>query len=190
MSKHLSARFEEIGRNFLETAQSSYPGEVARAADMIGRCFEDGGKLLVFGNGGSAADSQHFVGELVVRFQTTRKALPAIALVTDSVVLTACANDVAFETVFARQIEALGRTGDVAFAISTSGNSPNIIAGLRAARACGMQTVLLTGSSASAAIPLADMVLAAAGANTARIQEIHLATYHLICELLDTRFTA
>ena len=190
MSISLAARFEEIGRNFLETAKSSYPQQVAEVADAIARCFESGGKLLVFGNGGSAADSQHLVGELVVRFQTIRRALPAIALVTDSSILTAHSNDLSFETVFARQIEALGRPGDLAFAISTSGNSPNIVAALQTARELDMSRVLLTGPKESKCTPLADFILAARGESTARIQEIHLATYHLICELLDARFTA
>jgi D-sedoheptulose 7-phosphate isomerase len=116
--------------------------------------------------------------------------LPAIALVTDSVVLTAHSNDEIFETVFARQLDALGHEGDVAFAISTSGSSPNILAGLAAARRLKMTSVLLTGTKNSPAVALADHVLAAAGANTARVQEVHLASYHLICELLDARFTA
>ncbi len=186
----LSARFAEIGRNFQQTADSAYPQHVAQVADAISRCFDAGGKLLVFGNGGSAADSQHFVGELVVRFQTSRRALPAIALVTDSSILTAHANDLSFETVFARQIEALGRPGDVAFAISTSGNSPNIVAAMEEAKRLGLCRVLLTGTKPTKAGPLADFVLAACGENTARIQEIHVATYHLICELLDSRFSA
>jgi D-sedoheptulose 7-phosphate isomerase len=190
MKHALRARFEEIGNGFLEAAQSAYPQQIATAADVIARSMEAGGKLLVFGNGGSAADAQHFAGELVVRFQTTRRALPAIALVTDSVVLTACSNDVSFDTVFARQLEALGAPGDVAFAISTSGNSPNVVCALETARRRKLHTILLTGTQPGKAAACCDLLLAAPGANTARIQEVHVASYHMICELLDARFSA
>jgi D-sedoheptulose 7-phosphate isomerase len=184
------ARFEEIGQAFLEAARTSYPSKIAEAGETIGRALESGGKMLAFGNGGSAADAQHFAGELVVRFQSDRRALPAIALVTDAAVLTACANDVGFENVFARQIEALGRAGDVAFAISTSGSSPNIVRALETARERKLTTILLTGCRGGAAEQFSDLILAAPASVTARIQEIHLASYHLICELLDARFRA
>ena len=189
--KHTTAaKLEQIGHGFLEAARSHYPVEIEAAATAIGDALASGHKLLVFGNGGSAADAQHFCAEMVVRFQHKRRALPAISLVTDTSVLTACANDFSFDAVFARQIEALGVPGDVAFAISTSGDSLNVIRALEAARGQGLHTILLTGPRRGAACDHCDVLLAAPGADTARIQELHLAAYHLICELLDERFSA
>jgi D-sedoheptulose 7-phosphate isomerase len=190
MSSLLRSRLEEIGRGFVEAARSSYPSQVQAAARALGDAIEAGHKILIFGNGGSAADAQHFAGELVVKFQTARRALPAVALVTDAAVLTACANDVSFDYVFARQIEALGAPGDVAFAISTSGSSRNIVCALETARRRGLFTILLTGAGRGAPQASCDLLLAAPQAVTARVQELHLATYHLICELLDARFSS
>ena len=187
--KHtLAARLEQIGNGFLEAARSGYPEQIEAAAAAIAQAFATGGKLLAFGNGGSAADAEHFCAELVVRFQDTRRALPAVALVSNASILTACANDFSYEAVFARQIEALGAAGDVAFAISTSGHSPNVIRGLEAARRRGLCTILLTGPQPGGAREHCDVLLCAPGADTARIQELHVATYHLICESLDQRF--
>jgi D-sedoheptulose 7-phosphate isomerase len=181
---------KEIAQIFSLAAESSFPGSIEAAAAAIGDALEKGAKLLVFGNGGSAADAQHLCGELMVRFQQDRRPLPAIALVSDAAVLTACANDYEYAAVFARQIEALGKPGDVALAISTSGESPNVIRALEAARSKGVQTILLTGASTCSASRCADLVLAAPAAATARIQELHLAAYHLICEILDARFSS
>jgi D-sedoheptulose 7-phosphate isomerase len=182
----IASRLKEIGRLFLEAAESSYPESVAEVAKAIGDAIERGNKLLIFGNGGSAADAQHICGELVVRFERERRPLPAIALVCDVSVLTACANDYSYTEVFARQIAALGVAGDVALAISTSGTSPNVVRGLEVARERGLFTILITGSGRPD--NACDLVLAAPGCNTARIQELHLASYHLICEILDERF--
>lgn len=173
---------------FENASQSAFPEAVAEAARLLGDAYERGGKLLVFGNGGSAADAQHLCGELVVRFQKNRRALGAIALCCDAAVMTACANDFAYVEVFARQIEALGRSGDIALGISTSGSSPNVLKGLQTARSLGLQTILLTGQIALENAAQFDLVLAAPGSNTARIQELHLAAYHMICELIDDRF--
>jgi D-sedoheptulose 7-phosphate isomerase len=186
----LTSRLEEIGNGFLAAARSDYPGQISAAAAAIADSLARGGKLLVFGNGGSAADAQHLCGELIVQFQTKRRALPAIALVTDSTVLTACANDVSFDSVFARQVEALGVKGDVALGISTSGNSPNVIRALQVAGDRGLFRILLGGPTGGKAAEHCDLLVAAPGSNTARIQELHVAAYHLICELLDARFTA
>ena len=180
-------RFAEIGKTFEKAAQSGYPAMVEEAARIIGNAFEQGNKLLVFGNGGSASDAQHLCGELVVRFQKNRRALPAIALCCDASVMTACANDFAYVEVFARQVEALGRPGDVALGISTSGSSPNVLKGLETARSSGLTTILLTGVKSSVGRAPYDLVLAAPGENTARVQELHLASYHSICELIETR---
>lgn len=187
-TRSVADRFLEIGKMFENASQSAFPEAVAEAARLLGDAYERGGKLLVFGNGGSAADAQHLCGELVVRFQKNRRALGAIALCCDAAVMTACANDFAYVEVFARQIEALGRSGDIALGISTSGSSPNVLKGLQTARSLGLQTILLTGQRALENAAQFDLVLAAPGSNTARIQELHLAAYHMICELIDDRF--
>ena len=181
-------RFFEIGKVFENAATSSFPAAIAEAARLLGDCYERGGKLLVFGNGGSASDAQHLCGELVVRFQKNRRALGAIALCCDTAVMTACANDFAYADVFARQVEALGRAGDIALGISTSGSSPNVLKGLQIARGLGLTAILMTGQKPLENTSNYDLVLAAPGANTARVQELHLAAYHMICELIETRF--
>jgi len=184
----VESRFRNIVDMFRAVAASSYPREVARVAEMIGDIFAAGHKVLLFGNGGSASDAQHFCGELMVRFQAERRPLPAIALCSDTTVLTACANDYAFQDIFARQIEALGNPGDLAIGISTSGKSPNVVRALRAAQKCGLLTILFTGPTPGEACLYSHVVLAAPGASTANIQELHLASYHAICELIDARF--
>ena len=184
----VSERFAEIAKVFESAAKSAFPTAVAESARLLGDAYERGGKLLVFGNGGSASDAQHLCGELVVRFQKNRRALGAIALCCDAAVMTACANDFAFVDVFARQVEALGRAGDVALGISTSGSSPNVLKGLQMARSLGLTTILMTGQKPLGNASEYDLVLAAPGVNTARVQELHLAAYHMICELIETRF--
>ena len=184
----VNRRFEEIGAAFAQAAASPYPGRVEEAAIRIAHALESRRKLLVFGNGGSASDAQHICGELVVRYQSRRRALPAIALCSDAAVLTACGNDYSYEDIFARQIEALGETGDVALGISTSGNSPNVVRAFEVARRLGIFTILLTGPKPGSACDQSDMVLAAPGTNTARIQEFHIASYHAICEIIEERF--
>lgn len=184
----VARQFEEIGAGFMQAALSGYPASVEEAAMHIARAMESGHKLLVFGNGGSASDAQHICGELIVRFRHVRKALPAIALCCDPAVLTACANDFSYDDVFARQIEALGMSGDVALGISTSGNSANVVRALQTARARGLFNILLTGSARGKACEFCDLLLAAPGATAARIQELHIASYHAICEMLDERF--
>jgi D-sedoheptulose 7-phosphate isomerase len=184
----VAERFLEIGKVFEKAAKSNFPAAVAEAARLLGDAYERGGKLLVFGNGGSASDAQHLCGELVVRFQKNRRALGAIALGSDAAVMTACANDFAYVDVFARQVEALGRAGDVALGISTSGSSPNVLKALQTARGQGLTTILLTGQKPLTNAGEYDLVLAAPGENTARVQELHLAAYHMICELIETRF--
>lgn len=176
-----------IAANFERAAESALPAQIEHAATRIVAAFRAHGKLLIFGNGGSASDAQHLCGELVVRFQRNRCALPAIALCSDAAVLTACGNDFSFDHVFERQVEALGRRGDVAVGISTSGNSRNVINALRAAREAGLGTILLTGANDCPASTFSDIVLAAPGTTTARIQELHLASYHILCELIETR---
>jgi D-sedoheptulose 7-phosphate isomerase len=160
---------------------------VVQAAEAIARALAGQRKLLVFGNGGSAADAQHLAAELVNRFQLERPGLPALALTTDASVLTSIANDYHFDEVFSRQVKTLGQEGDVALGISTSGRSPNVLAGLAAARGQGLTTLGLTGSPAGEMAALCDLVLAAPTGETPRVQEVHAVVVHLLCELVDTR---
>ena len=155
------------------------------AAQAIREALEHGGKLLVFGNGGSAADAQHFAAELVGRFMKERAALAAIALTTDTSVMTSVANDYSFEHVFVRQIEALGRPGDVAFGISTSGESRNVISALESARERGLKTIALTGRDGGHAGRAADLHVNVPDQNTARVQEVHRTILHVMCELIE-----
>jgi phosphoheptose isomerase len=159
---------------------------VAAAAAALAACFRSGGKVLLFGNGGSAADAQHMAAEFVGRFLLERPALPAVALTTDTSALTALANDFGFEQVFARQIEALGRQGDLAVAISTSGRSANVIAGARAARAAGMQSIGVLGSPGAPLEELVDVAITVASEEVPSIQETHLAIEHALCGAVET----
>jgi len=181
------ALFRAVAANMKRVADGAYAGGIARAVDMLDDAFRTGHKLLVFGNGGSSADAQHLSAELVGRFAATRRALPAIALTTNQAVLTAWSNDHSFEDVFARQIEALGVAGDVAWAISTSGTSANVVNALRRARELGLRTIGLTGEGGGAIAALSDVLLAVPLTDTARIQEVHLVTYHAICAALEDR---
>ena len=159
------------------------------AADAIVRSLRHGGKVLVFGNGGSAADAAHAAAELVGRYQRERPGYAAVALTADPSVLTSIANDYGFERVFARQIEALGRPGDVAFAITTSGESRNVLTGLEAARAQKLTTIALTGRDGGAAGSLADIHVNVPSDSTPRVQEVHRTLLHVICDLVETELT-
>ena len=169
--------------DLLTTVRGGDLQSLARAVDAIAEAFGNGQALLVFGNGGSAADAQHFVTEFVGRYQRERRAVPALALTADTSLMTAVANDYGFERVFARQIEAFGAPGDIAFGITTSGNSPNVVEGLKAASERGMMTIALTGRDGGAAGQLADIHLNVPHAATARVQEAHIVLLHVICEL-------
>jgi D-sedoheptulose 7-phosphate isomerase len=149
------------------------------------KSIRDGGKLLFFGNGGSAADAQHLATELTIRYKRNRSAIAAIALTTDTSALTAAGNDLGFEQIFARQIEALGKPGDVAVAISTSGKSPNVIAALKQARAMRLVTVALGGGNGGELAPLADHRLLVPSTTTARIQEMHITLGQMLCGALE-----
>lgn len=163
-------------------------GRVSRAVELIVRCYDSGGGVLVFGNGGSAADAQHIVGELVGRLMFDRPALKAEALSTNTSSLTCLANDYDYASIFARQIEANGSAGDVAIGLSTSGNSPNVVAGLAKARQIGMATIALTGPGGGRCAALADVLLDVAGADSSpRIQEVHAVIYHVICQLVEAK---
>jgi D-sedoheptulose 7-phosphate isomerase len=165
-------------------------GSVVRAAAAIRAAHASGGKVLIFGNGGSAADAQHMAAELVNRFQKERKALAALALSTDTSILTSIGNDYTFDRVFDRQVEALGRPGDVALGITTSGNSANVVRGLEAARGCGMVSVALTGRDGGAAGKIADIHVNVPHESTPRVQEVHGTLIHVICELVETQLEA
>jgi D-sedoheptulose 7-phosphate isomerase len=160
---------------------------VAAMLDAWEACVRGGGKILFFGNGGSAADAQHLATELVVRFKADRPAIAAIALTTDTSALTAGGNDFGFEAVFARQIEALGREGDLALGFSTSGNSPNVLKALEQAKSQGLATGAFTGGSGGRMVNLADHIIAIPSSNTARIQEMHITIGHILCGALEKR---
>ena len=155
------------------------------AAEMCKQAFTGGGKLLFCGNGGSAADSQHLAAELVGRFRRKRNGLPALALTTDTSVLTSVGNDDGFDQVFARQVEALGREGDVLIGISTSGNSENVLRAIKKAKTLGIRTIAMTGGNGGKLRGLCDLCLNVSAPNTARVQEGHILLGHILCELLD-----
>ncbi len=175
--KALVAQFERHGAEI-----------VARIAESIVRSLAEGGTLYLCGNGGSAADAQHIAGEFVGRFRTERRALPAVALSTDTSVLTCIANDYDYESVFARQVEALVREGDVLWAFSTSGTSANVLKAVNVARSKGAQIIAFTGRSNSPLENLADLCLCADARATARSQEIHQLAYHIVCDLVERSF--
>jgi D-sedoheptulose 7-phosphate isomerase len=158
---------------------------IVEAASLIAQCVRSGGKILLFGNGGSAADAQHLAAEFVGRFVRERQALPAIALTTDSSILTAIGNDYGFDQVFARQMAALGQPGDVAIGISTSGNSPNVIAAMKEAKRRHLKTIGLAGKDGGMLAKYVDTPITVAAENTARIQECHIAIGHVLCELVE-----
>lgn len=184
LSEYFNTEFNEHAATFDRT-RSALAVAWARLVEACVASVRSGGKLLWFGNGGSAADAQHLAAELSVRFSTDRPAIAAVALTTDSSVLTAAANDFGFEHVFARQIEALGRRGDVAVGISTSGRSPNVIKGLERARELGLVTAALTGRDGGDLPPLTDHCLIVPSDVTARIQEMHILLGQMLCGALE-----
>lgn len=158
---------------------------INRIIETARESLQTGHKLLLFGNGGSAADSQHIAAEFVSRFVMERQALPAIALTVDTSILTATGNDYHFDRVFARQIEALGQAGDVAWGISTSGNSPNVLKGMEEARRKGLKTIAFTGETGGKLKDAVDICLMVPSRNTARIQESHIMAAHIICGAVE-----
>jgi D-sedoheptulose 7-phosphate isomerase len=159
-------------------------------SDAIITALKSGKKILFFGNGGSAADAQHLAAEFVIRYRTNRRSLPALALSTDTSMLTACGNDFGFDTVFARQIQGLAQPGDIAVGISTSGNSPNIIAGLLAAKEKGCITISFTNEHGGQCAQIADHTFRAPTPTTAHAQECHMLVGHMVCEMVDQTFAA
>lgn len=161
---------------------------VEKAVSLINAIYKENKKILIAGNGGSAADAQHFAAEIVARFKRERKGYPAIALTTDSSIITAWSNDYAFETVFSRQVEALGQEGDVFIGISTSGNSKNIIEAVKRAKEMNITTICLLGNNGGALKDIIDLSIIVPSANTPRIQEVHTLLVHIISEEIEKEF--
>jgi D-sedoheptulose 7-phosphate isomerase len=187
LSARIAAHFEESARLKLAAA-AALSEPVARASRVLAQSLEAGGKALACGNGGSAADAQHFAAELVNRFERERPPLAAVALTTDTSTLTSIANDYDYRLVFAKQLRAIGRRGDVLLAISTSGNSANVLEAVQAARELGVQVVALTGAGGgkiAAALGAGDVSICVPHKVTARIQEVHLLVLHCLCDAID-----
>jgi D-sedoheptulose 7-phosphate isomerase len=187
LASHLKAHFEE-GIELRSRMAQTMPAQIARAGQALAAALESGRKALACGNGGSAADSQHFAAELVGRFERERRGLPAVALTVDSSALTAIANDYDWDHVFSKQVEALGNAGDVLLAISTSGNSRNVVEAVRSAQAKGLVVIALTGRDGGAMAKMlrpGDFHLNVAHPRTMRVQEIHLLVIHCLCEVVD-----
>ena len=159
---------------------------IIQAADMLAACLTRGNKVLIFGNGGSAADAQHLAAEFVNRFQIERPPLAALALTTDTSIITSIGNDYHFDDIFSKQVEALGRQGDIAWGISTSGNSANVIKAIKSAQKKGLSTFGMTGRAGELA-GCVDLVFAVASDSTARIQESHITLGHILCDLLERK---
>ncbi len=171
-----------------EAAAAALPERIAEAGLLMGRALQDDGKILSCGNGGSAGDSQHFSSELLNRFERERPGLPAVALTTDSSTLTSIANDYSYEDVFAKQVRALGREGDVLLAISTSGNSENVNRAISAAHERNMRVVALSGKDGgpmAGLLDAGDVEIRVPATRTARIQEVHLVAIHCLCDIID-----
>jgi D-sedoheptulose 7-phosphate isomerase len=187
VEEKISKFFEEASVLALESGRKNAALLAQMGRELI-RCFEQGNKLLLFGNGGSASQAQHFSAELVNKLSVYRAPLPAIALSTDTSIITSIGNDLAFSDIFSRQVEALGRKGDVAWGFSTSGTSANVLKALAAARERGLRTIAFTGRNSSAMAEHADFCLSVAADSTARIQEVHLCAGHAVCAVVEEHF--
>lgn len=179
------SRHSRDGAMLREQFFSSRAYDIRSAAMEMARCIHSGGKILLCGNGGSAADAQHLAAEFVNRFLIDRKALPALALTTDTSILTAVGNDSDFQYVFSRQVEALGKAGDILLAISTSGNSANVLRAIESANALNMRSLGLTGQGGGAMAQVCSVLFDVPSRHTPLIQEVHLALEHLLCQLTD-----
>jgi D-sedoheptulose 7-phosphate isomerase len=187
----MNKRIEEIYKESIRVKEDAFKQnteKIVQVVDEILKTLNAGGKILFFGNGGSAAESQHIAAEFIGRFQKERRSLAAIALTTDTSILTALGNDYGFDIIFARQIEGLGKKGDLAFGISTSGNSKNVVEAVKKAKEMGLTTVTLTGCDGGKLKPLSDININVSSKVTARVQESHMCIYHAICELVETRY--
>jgi D-sedoheptulose 7-phosphate isomerase len=184
-----SSNFDQAIQESVRTLESlkKLEREVSSAADLIEQSLRAGNKLLVCGNGGSAADASHFATELVVRFAKDRRALPAICLASDSGILTAAGNDYGFDEIFARQVAAFGVAGDVLICLTTSGKSKNVVRALEQAKARGLQTIAFLGRDGGSTIGIADVDLLVKNNSTARVQEAHQLLLHVLCEIIEAR---
>ena len=190
MADPRAAAIESFFRDSQKTMEAAandreLQAQVLAISDRIAKTFRDGGKVMLAGNGGSAADAQHIAAEFVVRYTFDRDPLPAIALTTDTSALTAAGNDYGYERVFERQVRALGRPGDVLIGFTTSGKSPNVLVALKAAREMGVVTVGFTGTAGAAMKSVCDLMLIAPSAVTAQIQQIHITAGHAICGIVE-----
>ena len=179
---------EQIFQDSIATKQATLKSctkEIVQATEIIIAALENNRKIFFFGNGGSAADSQHFAAEFIGRFQKERRAMPAIALTTDTSILTALGNDYGFEIIFSRQLEGLAQTGDVAVGISTSGNAINVLEGMKKAKVLGLKTIGFLGGTGGKVAPLCNVAIIVPSKVTARIQESHLCIAHTICQLAE-----
>jgi phosphoheptose isomerase len=185
----ISSNLNETINTSVRTLESlkNLEREVSQAADLIDRCLRAGNKLLVCGNGGSAADASHFATEFVVRFVKDRRALPAICLASDSGILTAAGNDYGFDEVFARQVAAFGVPGDVLICLTTSGKSKNLIRALEDAKARKLKTIAFLGRDGGSTVGIADVDLLVTSDSTARVQEAHHLLLHVLCEIIESR---
>jgi D-sedoheptulose 7-phosphate isomerase len=174
-------------REVMAAIAGDLSGNIERFVELLCRAFRTGNKVLIMGNGGSAADAQHFAAEIVGRFKMERRALPAIALSTDTSILTAVGNDYGFDRVFSRQVEAFAQPGDLVVGISTSGNSGNVMVAMEAATAAGCVTVGLLGRDGGTIAGKADLAIVVPSNNTPRIQEGHIAIIHIVCDLMEKR---
>jgi D-sedoheptulose 7-phosphate isomerase len=184
LDRFFAAEFDEHAA-VLRATRETLAGEFSRLVAAAAACIRGGGKLLFFGNGGSAGDAQHLATELSVRYVKDRAPIAAIALTTDTSALTAIGNDLGFERLFSRQVESLGRRGDLAIGITTSGKSPNVIAALKSAKAMGLTAAALTGGDGGAVKGLADPCLVVPSRTTARIQEMHILLGQMLCGALE-----
>lgn len=185
MEERINSVIEEQINNLKNLKENGYINTIKEISNLIIEQMKKGNKILIAGNGGSAADSQHFAAEIVGRFALERKGYPAIALTTDTSILTAIGNDYGYDTIFSRQVEGLGNAGDVFIGISTSGNSKNIIEAIKTAKENGLKVVGLTGKDGGKMKDMCDICLVLNYSETARVQEHHLMSYHLICEFVE-----
>lgn len=172
----------EVKRRFVR----DYADQIAQTAHLLAQALREGRKVLLFGNGGSATDASHIAAEFVGRYHKDRMPLPALALGSDPAAVTCISNDYGYEEVFARQVRAHGQKGDIAIAISTSGNSPNVLKGVEAAKACGLTTIGWTGRNGGKLAALVDLAFIVPSTVTARIQETHITLGHVLCELVES----
>jgi D-sedoheptulose 7-phosphate isomerase len=184
MENIIQKRFKECGEVRARFLKENLP-KFLETINLISQAFERGNKLFLFGNGGSAADAQHIAAEFVNRYIIDRPPLPAIALTTDTSILTSVSNDSAFQEIFAKQVKALGKEGDVAIGLSTSGNSSNVIKAFEVAREMGIKTVALAGNDGGMLAKIADIAMIVPSSSTPRIQETHILVAHILCEMVE-----